>query len=196
MRYADDFVVGFQTKGSAERFLHDLRERLAKFSLELHPDKTRLIEFGRYAQANRERKQLGKPETFSFLGFTHHCAERRSDGGFTVIRKTMSKRLGATVKRIGQTLKERRAEPIAQQGKWLGGVVRGWLNYHAVPGNSTAIHTFRDRIVESWRRALRRRSQKDRMNWERMHKIGNDWLPPAKILHPWPERRFAVKHPR
>ena len=130
VRYADDFVVGFQHKADAERFLHDLRERLAKFALTLHPDKTRLIEFGRFAASNREERGEDKPETVNFLGFTHRCAKRRSDGRITVIRKTMTKRLGATVQRIGQALKENRALPIDQQGRWLASVVCGWLNYH------------------------------------------------------------------
>lgn len=194
VRYADDFVVGFQTKDSADRFLHDLRERLAKFGLELHPDKTRLIEFGRYARANRTKRGQGKPETFDFLGFTHRCDERRKDGGFTVIRTTISKRLGATVQRIGKTLKENRAEPIAEQGKWLGSVFRGWLNYHAVPGNSMAIHSFRDRIVEAWRRALRRRSQTASAGttWEIMRQLADRFIPKAHIIHPYPNQRLLV----
>ena len=194
IRYADDFVVGFQTKDSAERFLHDLRKRLAKFSLELHPDKTRLIEFGRYADANRTKRGQGKPETFNFLGFTHRCAKRLKDGGFTVIRSTIAKRLGATVKRIGQTLMQNRATPIAEQGKWLGSVVRGWLNYHAVPGNSYAILSFRDRIVEGWRRALRRRSQTAAIGttWTIMRRLAQRFLPRATIIHPYPNQRLIV----
>ena len=131
-------MVGFQHKAGAERFLHDLRERLVKFVLTLHPDKTRLIEFGRFAASNREERGKDKPENCNFLGFTHRCAKRGSDGSFTVIRTTMTKRLGATVQRIGQALKENRALPIDQQGRWLASVIRGWLNYHAIPGNSQA----------------------------------------------------------
>lgn len=194
VRYADDFVVGFQRKADAERFLHDLRERLGKFGLALHPDKTRLIEFGRFAQANRAERGEGKPETFNFLGFTHHCAKRLTDGGFTVIRSTMVKRLGATVQRIGQSLKQRRALPLAEQGKWLGSVVRGWLNYHAVPGNSFAIHRFRDRVIEAWRRALRRRSQTAHAGttWKVMRELAGQFIPKARILHPYPNQRLIV----
>jgi len=194
VRYADDFVAGFQTKDSADRFLHDLRERMAKFALELHPDKTRLIEFGRYATANRTKRGQGKPETFNFLGFTHRCAERRKDGYFTVIRTTMAKRLGATVKRIGKTLMKNRAQPITEQGKWVGAAVRGWLNYHAVPGNSMAIHAFRDRVVEAWRRALRRRSQTAARGttWEIIRTLADRFIPKPRIIHPYPNQRLVV----
>lgn len=194
VRYADDFAVGFQAKDSAERFLHDLRERLAKFGLALHPEKTRLIEFGRYAIANRAKRGERRPETFDFLGFTHYCARRLKDGCFTVIRSTMVKRLGASVHRIGQTLMANRALPLADQGKWLGAVVRGWLNYHAVPGNSPAIHRFRNRIVEAWRRALRRRSQTGRRGttWAVMRRIAARYIPKATILHPYPNQRLRV----
>jgi group II intron reverse transcriptase/maturase len=194
VRYADDFVVGFQTKDSADRFLHDLRERLALHSLELHPDKTRLIEFGRFATANRMKRGQGKPETFNFLGFTHRCAKRLKDGCFTVIRTTMAKRLGATVQRIGKALMEHRAKPIAEQGKWLGAVVRGWLNYHAVPGNSMALHAFRDRVVEGWRRALRRRSQTAAIGttWVIMRRLAERYIPKARIIHPYPNQRLTV----
>jgi len=194
VRYADDFVVGHQTKNEAERFLHDLRERLAKFGLTLHPDKTRLIEFGRYAQANRTKRGEGKPETFDFLGFTHCCAKRWSDGGFTVIRTSMAKRLGAAVRKIGQTLKAIRATTLAEQGKWLGAVVRGWLGYHAVPGNFAAISSFRDRVIEAWRRALRRRSQKAARgtSWPAMRALAARFIPRATILHPYPNQRLRV----
>ena len=194
VRYADDFVVGFQHKADAERFLHDLRERLAKFALTLHPDKTRLIEFGRFAASNREERGEDRPETFNFLGFTHRCAKRRSDGRFTVIRTTMTKRLGATVQRIGQALKENRALPIDQQGRWLASVIRGWLNYHAVPGNSGAIHAFKDRIIDAWRRALSRRSQTARTGttWIIMRRLADRYLPQVKILHPYPNERLCV----
>ncbi|MBA3697845.1 MAG: group II intron reverse transcriptase/maturase [Planctomycetes bacterium] len=194
VRYADDFVVGFKTKDKAERFLHDLHERLAKFSLKLHPDKTRLIEFGRFATANRAKRGERRPETFAFLGFTHHCAKQRKDGGFTIIRTTIAKRLGAAVHKIGQTLMTNRALPLADQGKWLGAVVRGWLNYHAVPGNSPAIHSFRYRIVEAWRRALRRRSQAAGRGttWAVMQRIAARYLPKVTILHPYPNQRLRV----
>lgn len=194
VRYADDFVLGFQRQDEAERFAKDLRERLGKFGLELHQDKTRLIEFGRFAQANREKRGEGPPETFAFLGFTHICARRRSDGGFTVLRHTVAKRLQATATAIGQELKRRRAMPLADQGRWLRSVVRGYLNYHAVPGNSGAIARFRDLVVDSWRRALRRRSEKARcLTWTRMRNIAKRWLPPARILHPYPNQRLIVR---
>ena len=194
VRYADDFIVGFQYKADAERFLHDLRERLAKFKLMLHPDKTRLIEFGRFAASNREERGEEKPETFNFLGFTHRCAKRRSDESFTVIRTSMTKRLGATVQRVGQALKENRALPIVQQGRWLASVVRGWLNYHAIPGNSQAIHKFKERIIDAWRRALSRRSQTARTGttWVIMRRLADQYLPPVKILHPYPNERLCV----
>ncbi len=188
-------VVGFQSRRDAERFLQALHERMAKFSLKLHPDKTRLIEFGRYAQANRTKRGEDKPETFNFLGFTHHCAQRRSDGGFTVMRKSIAKRLGASVQRIGQALLANRSLPMADQGRWVGAAVRGWLNYHAVPGNTQAITSFRDRIVEAWRRALHRRSQKARngLTWEVMRKLADQYIPRAKILHPYPNQRLIVR---
>jgi len=194
VRYADDFVVGFQHQADAQRFLHDLRERLATFMLSLHPDKTRLIEFGRFASASRQKRGDGKPEVFTFLGFTHRCAKRRSDGRFTVIRTTMAKRLGATVQRIGQALKDHRSLSIVDQGRWLGAVVRGWLSYHAVPGNSSAINSFKNRIVEAWRRALSRRSQTARIGttWAIMRRLTDTYLPPIKILHPYPNQRLIV----
>ena len=194
VRYADDFVVGFQRKADAERFMANLHERLQRFALTLHPDKTRLIEFGRFAAANRAKRGEKRPETFNFLGFTHCCARRLSDGGFTVIRRSMVKRLGATVKRIGEHLKRHRAMPIGQQGRWLGSVVRGWLNYHAVPGNSIAIHAFRDRVVETWKRALGRRSQKAKAGttWPIMRQLAERFLPKACILHPYPNERLCV----
>ena len=194
VRYADDFVVGFQNKTDAEQFLHDLRERLGKFGLTLHPDKTRLIEFGRFAIANRTKRDQGKPETFNFLGFTHHCATRRKDGYFTIIRTSIAKRMGATLQRIGQHLRINRATPIAEQGKWLGAVIRGWLNYHAVPGNSIAISSFHTRAIEAWRRALRRRSQTAARGttWPIMRKLAQRYLPKPKILHQYPNQRLCV----
>jgi RNA-directed DNA polymerase len=194
VRYADDFVMGFQYKDEAERFLTKLKERVQKFALDLHPDKTRLIEFGRYAQANRALRGEDKAKTFNFLGFTHICGKRRSDGGFAVWRHTMTKRLGEKVKEIGQALMSMRSQPVAEQGKWVRQVVRGWMNYHAIPTNSAAISRFRDLVVEAWRRALRRRSQKARaLTWERMRALAKTWIPPAHVLHPYPNRRRLVK---
>lgn len=189
VRYADDFVMGFQRKTDAERFLESLRERLRRFKLELHPDKTRLIEFGRFAQANRTRRAQGKPETFSFLGFTHICAKRRNDGGFAVWRHTIAKRLRDKVTDIRKTLYDNRARPLSEQGTWLRAVVNGWMNYHAIPSNRYALSRFRDYVIDAWRRALRRRSQKARtLTWEKMRRIAAHWIPPAKIRQPYPDR--------
>jgi RNA-directed DNA polymerase len=195
VRYADDFVVGFQRQDDAMRFLSDLRERMAKFRLELHADKTRLIEFGRFAMANRARRGERRPETFNFLGFTHRCAKRLKDGCFTVVRSTMTKRMGEAVRRIGARLMDMRSRPMHEQGTWLSAVVRGWLNYHAIPGNSLAINAFRCRVVEAWRRALRRRSQTAAygLHWEAMRRIADRWIPPARILHPYPDQRLRVR---
>lgn len=188
VRYADDFVVGFQHPTDARRFLEELRTRLGKFNLELHPDKTRLIEFGRFATANRRRRQEGRPETFNFLGFTHIVAKRRSDGQYTIHRHTISTRLSAKVKAISQNLKRMRELPIAEHGKWLQGVVQGWLNYHAIPSNSNAISRFRGRVIDVWRRMLQSRSQTANRTatWDRMRRLAERYIPPAKILHPYP----------
>lgn len=190
VRYADDFVVGFQRKDDARRFLDDLRARLHKFALELHPDKTRLIEFGRFAQANRAKQTAGKAETFNFLGFTHICGQRRSDGRFTVWRHSISKRLQQKVTAIGQQLKAIRSQPLTEQGQWLRSVVRGWMNYHAIPSNSVAISRFRELVINAWHQALIRRSQHaKRLNWNRMRSIADYWIAPARILHPYPNCR-------
>jgi len=195
VRYADDFVVGFQYQDDAERFRADLEERLKKFALTLHPKKTRLIEFGRFAAMNRARRGLGKPETFTFLGFTHICAESRK-GKFQLRRKTQRKRMKAKLKAIKAELSRRRHQTIAEQGQWLGQVMQGYFAYHAVPTNGSALSAFRFNIRRSWLRALRRRSQNDRMTWARFAKLADRWLPQVKILHPWPSERFFVKHPR
>ena len=187
--------VGFQYETDARRFLEAMRERLAAFALTLHPDKTRLIEFGRLAAANREKRGLGKPETFNFLGFTFICGKSRK-GGFLLRRKSRGDRVWKKLKEIREGLRKRMHEPLARQGKWLGQVVAGWFNYHAVPTNSRTLGAFRYHVVDLWRRALRRRSQKDLTTWERIEALAREWLPLPKILHPWPERRFAVKHPR
>jgi len=195
VRYADDAVFGFEYETDARRFLEAMRERLAAFALTLHPDKTRLIEFGRHAAANRERRGLGKPETFNFLGFTFICGKSRK-GGFLLKRKSRGDRMRAKLKDIKEGLRKRMHETLARQGKWLGQVVQGWFNYHAVPTNSHALGAFRHHVVGLWRRTLRRRSQKDLTTWKRIEAIASEWLPLPKILHPWPQRRFAVKHPR
>ena len=190
-RFADDFVVGFQHLGDAKQFLSDLRERFAKFNLELHPDKTRLIEFGRFAAQSRKKQGLNKPETFDFLGFTHVCGKGKS-GRFWLRRITIKKRMRAKLKQVRAELRRRRHLPIPVQGRWLASVVRGHLAYYAVPGNIDAVRAFRDQVRRHWRETLRRRSQRTRMTWERFNRIGNRWLPPARIVHPYPNVRFAA----
>jgi RNA-directed DNA polymerase len=195
VRYADDFIVGFEHQVDARFFLDEMRERLAKFALSLHPEKTRLIEFGRFAAERRKRRGLGKPETFNFLGFTFICGKTRA-GKFQIRRKTRADRMRAKLKEIKQELRRRMHQSIPNQGKWLGRVVRGYFNYHAVPTNGPALNVFRHHVTDLWRRTLRRRSQKDRMTWERMTQLVDAWLPKPTILHPWPSDRFAVTHPR
>src|SRR6266540_5801560 len=194
-RFADDVVVGFEHQVDAQRFLTDLRERFAKFGLELHPDKTRLIEFGRFAAGNRRKQGLGKPETFDFLGFTHICGKTRA-GRFGLRRVTISKRMRAKLGEVKTELKRRRHLPVPEQGQWLASVVRGHLAYYAVPGNSAALNDFRDQVTWHWYRALRRRSQRTRLNWERMRRLADRWIPQVRITHPWPSERFAATHPR
>ena len=195
VRYADDFIVGFQHHADAQCFLDEMRERLGKFALSLHPEKTRLIEFGRFAAERRKRRGLGKPETFTFLGFTFICGTTRS-GKFQLQRKTRADRMRAKLQEIKQKLRRRMHQPIPEQGKWLGRVIRGYFNYHAVPTNGRALEVFRHHVTDLWRRALRRRSQKDRMTWARMTQLMDAWVPKPLILHPWPSDRFAVTHPR
>lgn len=195
VRYADDIVIGFEHETDARRLWDAMRERLAEYSLSLHPDKTRLIEFGRFAADQRARRGLGKPETFSFLGFTFICGRSRR-GRFALKRKSRSDRMRATLKDIKKEMRRRMHQPIPEQGKWLRQVVTGFFAYHAVPTNSRALHAFRHHVTDLWRRSLRRRSQKDRMTWDRIKRLADDFLPKARILHPWPHARFAVKHPR
>jgi len=196
VRYADDIVVGFEHRHEAERFLQEWRERMEKFGLELHPDKTRLIEFGREAAENRKRRGEGKPEVFDFLGFTHICGKTRKTGRFIVKRKTIRKRLTRKLKELKEELRRRWHEPVADTGRWLRKVVQGYFNYHAVPGNMESLNSFRAQVIWRWRRALRRRSQRSRMTWERYWRIVDRWIPSAKILHPHPNVRFDAKHPR
>jgi RNA-directed DNA polymerase len=196
VRYADDFIVGFEHEADARRFLDAMRERLREFSLSLHPGKTRLIEFGRHAAVNRERRGLGKPETFNFLGFTFICGKSRDGRHFLIKRKTRRDRMRAKLKEIKKALRRWMHQPVPRQGKWLGQVVRGYFNYHAVPTNDRALVGFRDEITMGWWRTLRRRSQNGGLTWARMQKLADDWLPKPRILHPWPNIRFAVKHPR
>ena len=195
VRYADDLVVGFEHEADARRFLDEMHERLGKYSLSLHPEKTRLIEFGRHAGANRKRRGLGKPETFSFLGFIFISGKSRR-GKFQIKRKSRPDRMRVKLQAIKQELRRRMHQPIPTQGKWLKQVVTGYLNYHAVPTNGRALATFRFRIIDLWTRTLRRRSQKDHTAWEWVRRLANDFLPKPRILHPWPEKRFAVRHPR
>jgi RNA-directed DNA polymerase len=195
VRYADDIVCGFEHEADAKRFHAALQQRMEKFALSLHPDKTRLIEFGRTAAAHRARRGLGKPETFDFLGFTHICGRSRR-GFFQLKRKSRRDRMRAKLRAIKDELRRRRHEPIPQQGRWLGQVVRGYFAYHAVPTNVASLSAFRHHVVNLWRRALRRRSQKDHTTWDRIARLAADFLPAPRILHPWPDARFAVTHPR
>jgi RNA-directed DNA polymerase len=189
VRFADDFVVGFEHREDAERFWSDLRERLAKFSLELNAEKTRLIQFGRFAAINRAERGLGKPETFQFLGFTHICATTKN-GRFKLKRITDAQRMRTKLSKVKAELMRRRHLPIPDQGRWLASVLRGHFNYYAVPDNGKAISTFRSRLIGHWLMTLRRRSQRHRMTWARIGRLATRWLPPARILHPWPTARF------
>jgi RNA-directed DNA polymerase len=191
VRYADDIIVGFQHRADAERFLAELRERLAKFGLELHPEKTRLLEFGPFAAERRQRAGKGKPETFNFLGFTHICGKKRS-GRFTVVRQTIRGRLQTKLSEVRAELRRRLHDPIPQVGAWLGTVVRGHVQYYGVPMNSPAIALFRFRVGWLWHRVLARRSQTGHVSWERMRRLVERWLPPARICHPYPLRRLGV----
>lgn len=196
VRYADDFVLGFQHRHEAERFLPELQERMTKFGLALHPDKTRLIEFGRFAAENRRKRGERKPETFAFLGFTHSCGRKRLSPGFIVKRRTASKRLRAKLHEVKQTLRKRRHEPIPVQGTWLRGVLQGYFNYHAVPGNMDALESFHRETTRYWLAALRRRSQRHRLTWKRFARLAARRLPKPRILHPYPNERFDAKHPK
>jgi hypothetical protein len=189
-------VLGFQHRHEAERFLEQLRERLGKFGLELHPEKTRLIEFGRYAAERRKKRGQGKPETFNFLGFTHMCGTSQKAGYFVVQRKTIGKRMAAKLKEIKAKLQERMHESIADTLKWLQSVVRGYFQYHAIPGNEQRLRTFRKDVLRSWLHQLRRRSQRSRWTWKRFLERLADQIPFARIEHPYPHVRFDAKHPR
>ncbi len=195
VRYADDVVVGFEHETEAHRFLAAMRTRFEEFALSLHPDKTRLIEFGRYAADRRARRGLGKPETFNFLGFTLICGTSRA-GKFLLRRTSRRERLRAKLKEVKEGLRRRMHDAIAEQGEWLKQVISGFFNYHAVPTNGRALEAFRQGVIWHWGRALRRRSQTGAPVWERIEKIADDWLPKPTILHPWPNQRFAVRHPR
>ena len=192
VRFADDIVLGFQNKSDADRFLAELTERFRKFRLELHPEKTRLLEFGPFAAENRKRRGQGKPETFSFLGFTHICAKKRSNGYFTVLRQTIRKRLQAKLSAVKAELKRRMHDPIPQQGQWLRSVVGGHIRYYGVPSNTPALYLFRFQVGWLWHRALSRRSQNGRVLWDRRRRLLDRWLPHARVCHPYPLRRLGV----
>ena len=195
VRYADDLVVGFQHENDARRFWDAMRERLREFSLSLHPDKTRLIEFGRFAAQNCKKRGLAKPETFKFLGFVLICGKSRR-GDFQIKRKSRRDRMRAKLQEIKEGLRRQMHWPIPETGKWLGQIVAGYFAYHAVPTNSAAISAFRYHVIILWHRRLRRRSQRTRLVWTQMAKLADEFLPRPRILHPWPSVRFAVRHPR
>jgi len=195
VRYADDLVVGFEHRAEAERFLKDFQERLAKFGLEIHPEKTRLIEFGRFAAVNRQQRGAGKAETFTFLGFTHICGTN-SKGHFVVWRRTAAKRMRAKLQSLKQELRRQMHEPVGAVGEWLKRVVAGYYRYHAVPGNSGALDQFRERLCRSWWQILRHRSQRCRPGWDAVRPHFDQWIPRPHVLHPYPDARFDATHPR
>jgi group II intron reverse transcriptase/maturase len=192
VRYADDYVAGFEHREDAERFLADLRDRLARFGLELAQEKTRLIEFGRFAARDRERRGDRKPDTFEFLGFTHLCARSRT-GRFKLKRLTSKNKMRAKLKSVKTEMRRRRHLPIPIQGRWLASVLAGHYRYYAVPDNSQALRSFREQVIRHWRRALSRRSQRGHVTWERIRRLAKRWLPTPRILHPWPDARFHAK---
>src|ERR1700745_2600713 len=194
VRYADDLVVGFEHRTDAERFLREFQDRLAKFGLELHTDKTRLIEFGRFAVRNRKQRGKGKPETFTFLGFTHFCGQL-TNGTFTVWRITAKKRMAGKLKAIKAELQRRKHHRTSEVGAWLRSVVLGYYQYHAVPGNTTQLRIFSRRVAWSWRNVLVRRSQRARVSWDRLTPILTRWIPQPRTLHPYPDARFDATHP-
>ena len=196
VRYADDFVIGFREESDARKCLEALKERLLKFGLELHPDKTRLIEFGRYAEERRGKRGEGPPETFDFLGFTHISGKTRR-GDFAILRKTSRKKFQTKLVALREQLIRRRHDDLAQVGAWLQSVFRGWCQYYAVPGNYQRLQQFRDAIQVMWLGVLRRRSQRGRnLTWAKFSKLSKRWLPTPKILHPYPNVRFARQHLR
>jgi group II intron reverse transcriptase/maturase len=192
VRFADDIVVGFQHRAEAERFRAELEERFRKFNLELHAEKTRLLEFGPFAADNRRRRGQGKPETFDFLGFTHICVKKRSNGMFTVLRQTARKKLQAKLSEVKTELRRRMHDPVPELGKWLAAVVRGHMHYYGVPMNNPALHLFRFQVGRLWHRTLSRRSQNGRVLWERMRRLISCWLLQVRTYHPYPLRRLGV----
>jgi RNA-directed DNA polymerase len=196
VRYADDLVVGFQHRADAERFLREFRERLVRFGLELHPDKTRLIEFGRFAVRDRKRRGEGKPETFTFLGFTHYCGQLTSSGAFNVWRMTAKKRMVVKLQSIKAELQRRRHHRTSEVGEWLRRVVLGYYQFHAVPGNTSQLRVFRRRLCRLWRSVLVRRSQRAQVGWDRLNPLLDRWIPQPRVLHPYPDKRFDAIHLR
>ncbi len=192
VRYADDFIVMFQYKSDADRYLRELRERFRKFKLELHSDKTRLIELGRFAIDNFKKRGRGKPETFNFLGFTHICGTKKN-GMFVVLRQTEKKRQHAKLTELKLEMQKRKHSPLRHQCRWLKAVVTGYFNYYGVPTNLRALNTFRYGVLRFWMKALRDRSQNDHLPWQRMYEMSEQWLPWGHITHPYPLKRFGVK---
>ena len=191
VRFADDFVVCFEHRAEAERFKEELTERLKKFNLELQGEKTRLIEFGRYATVARERRGEDKPETFNYLGFTHICGKNRK-GKFCVLRQTMKKRMRTKLKTLNIEIKRRMHIPIPEQGKWLRSVLLGHYRYYGVPRNGPAMEAFRKEVVRLWKCALGRRSQRGKVTWERLDRLTHRWLPYPHIYQPYPAQRLRV----
>jgi RNA-directed DNA polymerase len=195
VRYADDIVCGFEREQDAKRFMAELRERFERFSLMLHAEKTRLIEFGRFAADRRARRGQGKPETFNFLGFTHICGRARA-GAFQLKRHTRRDRMRMKLRSIKVALHQRMHDDLASQGEWLSRVYRGYCAYHAVPTNQDRLRAFRHELLLRWWRVLKRRSQRDCTRWAAMARLAKRWLPSPRLLHPWPDDRFLVHHPR
>ena len=195
MRYADDFVIGFEHHSEATACLKELHSRFAKFGLKLHKDKTRLIEFGKYAIERRKRNGENRPETFDFPGFTHLCARTKSHGWFTIHRHSTAKRMSAKFREIKAKLQQRKHRPLGETGRWLRRVVQGWLNYHAVPGNSQCLGRFVDEVTKLWLAAIRKRSQRGcrGWTWERMQRLARKHLPRPRVTHPYPNKRFHAR---
>jgi RNA-directed DNA polymerase len=191
VRYADDSVAGFESRADVQRFLEALKGRLAKFGLSLNGEKTRVLEFGRFAVQHSKQRGLRRPKTFDFLGFTHICGVTRENGRFTVMRLTSSKRMRASLKALRQALYRRRHEPIPVVGEWLRRVVQGYFNYHAVPGNTGHLSTFRKEVGRAWIHALRRRGQHGRISWARFTAHAARYIPTVRVLHPYPNQRFT-----
>jgi len=196
VRYADDFVIGFRFKEDARRCMELLRKRFGEFGLELHQEKTKLIEFGRFAMENHEKRGDGTPNVFDFLGFTHKCARTRSNGTFTVHRHSSSKRMRAKLSEVKLQLRNRRHRPLKETGRWLASVLQGWFNYHAVPGNIRRLCRFQKEVTKLWLKSIRRRSQRGRRrwSWSRMRRLCRNYFPCATILHPYPRERFTSRY--